>query len=385
MTRLTTTAFTSSAADSTVVNGERVGLAGVGRPSLPKATRDDDVSLCDVTRQTADCDVEYTSRVDNSMEEVLIPVPQNDGPDPVVRIKYTPEFEDAMGRFRAILLRDELSERALAVTGDVIDANAANYTAWAYRRRCLEAIGSRDTWLRELEWSAEVTRANQKNYQVWFHRRRCVDVLGAGDASELAFIAECLEEDAKNYHAWGYRQWLIRRFGLWGDELTYAAQLLADDPFNNSAWNQRFFVLRGTGALAEAAAVSSELELAMRELRHDPANVAPWNYAKGLVEAGPDTNNAGWLAARCREVLSSHPGCVPAAATLVDMCEREREQGGGNALVEEALALCNALATKWDTIRSKYWAMRHAQLSVPPAPGAMPTALPAAVSTARAQ
>lgn len=296
-------------------------------------------------------------------EDELVPVPQDDGPHPVVRIRYTPEFEEAMGRFRALLLRAELGERALAVTGEVIEVNAANYTAWAYRRRCLEALGSAETWARELEWSAEITRANQKNYQVWFHRRRCVDALGAGDASELAFVAECLREDAKNYHAWGYRQWLVGRFGLWEGELAYAADLLADDPYNNSAWNQRFFVLQGTGGLASAAAVRAELELAMREMARDPANVSPWSYAKGLVEAGPDPSAAGWLAARCREVLAAQPGCVAAACALVDMCDEQRARGGGAELAEEAAALCTALGTRWDTIRSKYWAMRREQLS----------------------
>ncbi|KAG8460767.1 hypothetical protein KFE25_010822 [Diacronema lutheri] len=294
------------------------------------------------------------------MADDLAPVAQDDGPAPVVRIKYTPEFEEAMGRFRAILLRGEVGERALAVTGEVIDLNAANYTAWAYRRRCLEALGSRETWARELEWSADVTRDNQKNYQVWFHRRRCVEAVGAGDASELAFVAECLDADGKNYHAWGYRQWLIGRFGLWADELDFAAALLADDPYNNSAWNERFFVLRGTRALNDPAAVSAELDFAARELRRDANNVAPWSYMKGLVDAGPEPDAAAaWLCARCRELLVAHPGCAPAAAALVDMLDRP---GAREAAAAEAAVMCIALATKWDTVRSKYWAMRHAQL-----------------------
>mmetsp|Transcript_25055 Transcript_25055/g.58985 ORF Transcript_25055/g.58985 Transcript_25055/m.58985 type:complete len:122 (-) Transcript_25055:150-515(-) len=66
-----------------------------------------------------------------------------------------------------------------------------------------------------------------------------------------------------------------------------------------------------------------------------------------------------WLTAYCRSVLAAQVGCVPAAGVLVDLCEK---RGSAETLTEGA-ALCLALATKWDTIRSKYWAMRQAQLS----------------------
>lgn len=52
--------------------------------------------------------------------------------------------------------------------------------------------------------------------------------------------------DSKNYHVWSYRQWLVKRFGLWDDgELEAVDMLLKMDVRNNSAWNHRWFVVFG--------------------------------------------------------------------------------------------------------------------------------------------
>lgn len=62
--------------------------------------------------------------------EDVVPVPQDDGPDPVCPIAYTADFVETMNYFRAILASDERSARALRLTNDVISKNPANYTAW---------------------------------------------------------------------------------------------------------------------------------------------------------------------------------------------------------------------------------------------------------------
>jgi hypothetical protein len=94
---------------------------------------------------------------------------QDDGPNPVVEIRYTDEYRELMDLFRAVVKANEMSERALALTAEVVESNPANYTAWQYRRECLKALGS--DLRQELRFSEATAYDNPKNYQIWFHRR----------------------------------------------------------------------------------------------------------------------------------------------------------------------------------------------------------------------
>ena len=58
----------------------------------------------------------------------VIPLPQDDGPDPVVSIAYKDEFRETMDYFRAVYHSDERSARSLDLTSDAIGLNPGNYT-----------------------------------------------------------------------------------------------------------------------------------------------------------------------------------------------------------------------------------------------------------------
>lgn len=103
----------------------------------------------------------------------LQPVAQVEGPEPVVRIAYSPHFAEVMGYFRRVLLNEEYSERALLLSAEAINLNAANYTAWQYRRKCLDVLHAdkseedrKHVWQEEQAFADEQCRNNMKNYQV---------------------------------------------------------------------------------------------------------------------------------------------------------------------------------------------------------------------------
>ncbi|RWR83843.1 Protein farnesyltransferase/geranylgeranyltransferase type-1 subunit alpha [Cinnamomum micranthum f. kanehirae] len=58
----------------------------------------------------------------------VTPLPQDDGPDPVVSIAYKDEFRETMDYFRAVYHSDERSARSLDLTSDAIELNPGNYT-----------------------------------------------------------------------------------------------------------------------------------------------------------------------------------------------------------------------------------------------------------------
>jgi len=174
--------------------------------------------------------------IDNEWDDI-IPIPQDDGPDPVAKIDYTPEFIKLMDIFRAVMVLNELSPRVLYLTEQLLDLNPASYTVWQYRRACLVALNSNlDD---ELNFMDAFASENPKNYQIWHHRRSVVELLGNG-SRELAFTETVFDADAKNYHAWAHRQWVIKTFGLWENELAFVDSMIQKDIRNNSAWNQVF-------------------------------------------------------------------------------------------------------------------------------------------------
>jgi protein farnesyltransferase/geranylgeranyltransferase type-1 subunit alpha len=147
-----------------------------------------------------------------------VPISQPEGLEPVVQILYNKEYSDAMGLLRAIMMKGELSARALHLTSVIVFMNSAHFTVWEFRRCILHSMKSRGAWLGELEFMMEINQINTKNYQLWNHRRAVVkallplaesnslrmDTLRSDHAleKELAHLNAILEEDKKHYHAW---------------------------------------------------------------------------------------------------------------------------------------------------------------------------------------
>ncbi|XP_066246112.1 protein farnesyltransferase/geranylgeranyltransferase type-1 subunit alpha [Euwallacea similis] len=287
----------------------------------------------------------------------VTPLKQDDGEHPIVSIDYTPEFEDCFDYFRAIVQKKEYSERALELTKTAAKFNPANYTVWQYRREILKVL--KKDLHQELDYIEKVILKQTKNYQVWHHRKVLVEWLQ--DPSKEKYLTEkALATDAKNYHAWQHRQWVIKTFNLYDGELEYVDQLLQDDIKNNSAWNQRYFVVNSVTGFTQET-LSREIEYTLDKIKILMDNESAWNYLRGLLLHDKGGLSRNKKVTEFFENMYKEGNRSPfLLAFIVDMCsERSLEHGEGEEdntySVARAKELCNDLATKFDTIRGKYW------------------------------
>ncbi|CAO3608718.1 unnamed protein product [Mucor fragilis] len=282
----------------------------------------------------------------------VTPIPQDDGPNPLVPIAYAKEYADAMDYFRAVTRANEKSQRVLTLIEDIIDMNPAHYTVWNYRQQVLFAL---DADLdKELDYIDEIAADQAKNYQVWHHRQVVVDRLNKGDR-ELPFINSILEEDSKNYHGWSYRQWVVKRFDLWASELAYTDDLLVFDVRNNSAWNYRYYILFNNPEAPSEEVIASETKFTEKQIVLAPNNSSSWAYLKALHEK---TNKPLRLIEPfLKQLVDKHVESPFLLSMYIDIYEQDAQQQN-TAIDPAALDMCKVLAEKMDAIREKYWNYR---------------------------
>jgi len=302
-----------------------------------------------------DQDEDHFSFAKSTEWKDVVPIPQDDGPDPICPIVYRPDFVEAMNYFRAIVKANEKSQRALKCTTAVIHGNPANYTAWLFRRQCLFALGS--DLHAEMRWVESMARESPKNYQLWHHRRAVIEVLNV-PLDDLKVTAEILARDSKNYHVWAHRQWLLKRFSLWERELHFVESLLKADVRNNSAWNQRHFVISETTGYTRDI-ISREMAFSAEHIRLAPHNESPWNYVDGLMKK-PAFDHFADLHSLCQQTIKQDVSCPFSYALQVELFERfpsaETYSVSARAVDE--------LIERADVVRRKYWQFRRTNQQV---------------------
>ncbi|TPX56111.1 hypothetical protein PhCBS80983_g04786 [Powellomyces hirtus] len=284
----------------------------------------------------------------------VTPVPQDDGPNPLVPIAYAPNYADAMSYFRAVLATTDRSKRVLDLTEFIVRLNPGHYSVWKYRQDTVFALSADLT--SELDFIEEMAEDQPKSYQIWHYRQAMVAHLS--DASrEIPFINRMLAIDSKNYHAWSYRQWVVYTFALWDKEFSDIDRLLEVDVRNNSAWNQRFWVFKNRPEGFEGGELEKEVEYVVKRILLAPRNESPWAYLRGIVAlAGKTLADIPAIADLCASLrdtasnTSSTDVSPHALAMQLDIAVAKQNTA-------ECKTICSLLIQQ-DPIRAKYWHYR---------------------------
>ncbi|KAI5306398.1 CAAX geranylgeranyltransferase alpha subunit [Ascosphaera pollenicola] len=368
----------------------------------------------------------YVSKFTSAPEwQNISPIPLNDGStyfsnlDPksstdasvsdekvvtLVSISYPEEYIEATGYLRAVMARNEMSERALKLTEDVIALNPAHYTVWIYRARIIDAL-NKDLY-EELAWLNKSALKHLKNYQIWHHRQTIVSnttqfpTLPTGEQS---FLMKMFAQDAKNYHVWSYRHWLVRHFKLWDDpqELRDVEFLLNEDVRNNSAWSHRWTLKFGPRGdvdsgfsrvdfghgkevkrdleVVDEDVADAEIEYAKEKILVAPQNRSPWVYLRAVMNAAgrPMRELKGFASKFVDEVFVEKDGveekeylikstlavemlvdCLLEEARLEEGEEEDAQTKPLRGKKREAVELLTVLKEKHDPIRRNYYAYK---------------------------
>ncbi|EFR01647.1 CaaX farnesyltransferase alpha subunit [Nannizzia gypsea CBS 118893] len=309
---------------------------------------------------------------------------------PLATIAYSEDYAEATAYLRAVMAANEMSDRALELTEDVIRSNPAHYTVWLYRAQILKALGK--DLKAELNWLDQLSTKYLKSYQIWHHRQVIMSnesVFPTLPEGELEFLAKMFSLDAKNYHVWTYRHWLLRHFKLWDSpaELADIERMIGEDVRNNSAWNHRWIMrfapregfdggLPGVGTTAgvggagagrmvvvDEEMVDGEIEYAKQKTVLAPENRSPWTYMRGVLKvAGRNLADLQGFAQRfvVEEVVEGGQGeiLVKSSHALEWLGDVYAEQANEAEAKCSAVRMFTLLKDKYDPVRKNYWEYR---------------------------
>ncbi|KAF3893789.1 CaaX farnesyltransferase alpha subunit [Trichophyton interdigitale] len=309
---------------------------------------------------------------------------------PLATIAYSDSYSEATAYLRAVMAANEMSDRALALTEDVIRSNPAHYTVWLYRAQILNALGK--DLKAELAWLDQLSTQYLKSYQIWHHRQVVMSnesVFPALPEGELEFLAKMFALDSKNYHVWTYRHWLLRHFKLWDSpaELADIERMIDEDVMNNSAWNHRWIMrfapregfesglpgvgipggVGGAGAgkmvVVDEEMVDGEVEYAKKKIVLAPENRSPWAYLRGVLKAADRSlADLKGFAERfvVKEVVEEGQGefLVKSSHALEWLGDVYAEQAHDAEAKNSAVQMFTLLKGKYDPIRKNYWEYR---------------------------
>ncbi|KAI5918909.1 hypothetical protein F4810DRAFT_703914 [Camillea tinctor] len=290
----------------------------------------------------------------------VTPIPQVEPEGALAAIAYTDDYAESMSYLRAVMAAKEYSPRCLQLTEYIISMNPAHYTALN--------ISVPD----EISWLNRVSLLLMDHYYPALVTEP--ERIAALAASERAFLTKMLKLDTKNYHVWSYRQYLVRKLGMWGaDELASVEALITADVRNNSAWSHRFFVVFSDPACATpdshaterdpkvpADVIDREVAYATDKIKLAPQNQSPWNYLRGvLTKGGRPLGEVRALAEGFVENLGADEGEVVRSSHALDWLADIYQEAGEKDRADLCL---RRLGDKWDRVRKGYWEYRRRNL-----------------------
>lgn len=299
----------------------------------------------------------------------VVPVQLNEEQPQLCQILYDDEYKLVMGKLLALQQQEEYSERALYLTEKGLELLASHYTIWSYRFNIIKKIGA--DLFKELDWCELIALDNEKNYQIWNYRQLIIEeILKVPELAtkfdphrEYPILNMMLQQDLKNHHVWSYRKWLVERFNLFEDpkEIEFVNACIDNDLRNNSVWSHRYFIFIKTfdeNNPNVSEYIDSEIEFVKNAILRSPQNPSSWNYLIGvydkcqkrsIVELKPFIDD-NMVSSDYTSVKSSYALELLAKIYL----KQNDHQTAGN--------IYDLLSTKYDPIRSNYWAYEKRKL-----------------------